>query len=131
MKNIYTNFKKVNTFGLFILTLLFSNIGFGQVTTTVATGTNTTTQLPIYGNYGYNYSQQIYLATDFDAAIQGQSNTITTIRFFYVSGNLTNSTSWDITMGQTAQTDFPTTTSWIPSASLTPVFSGNITAVDQ
>ena len=128
MKNIYTNFKKVNTFGLFILTLLFSNIGFGQVTTTVATGTNTTTQLPIYGNYGYNYSQQIYLATDFDAAIQGQSNTITTIRFFYVSGNLTNSTSWDITMGQTAQTDFPTTTSWIPSASLTPVFSGNITA---
>lgn len=128
MRHIYTTYEKTLTFGLFILTLLLGGVSFGQITTTVATGTSTSSELPIYGNYGYNYSQQIYLATDFDVAVQGQPSSISKIRFFYVSGSLVSSTSWNITMGQTSQVDFPSTTSWIPSASLTPVFSGNVTA---
>lgn len=106
-----------------------SLLTFGQtITTSVSTGTSTTTQLPIYGNYGYTYSQEIYLASDFNAAVVGQPSYITKIRFYNVTGSLTNSTSWNIYMGNTATASFATTTSWIPLANLTQVFSGTLTA---
>ncbi|MDR0802057.1 T9SS type A sorting domain-containing protein [Fluviicola sp.] len=98
------------------------------VTTSVATGVTTTTQLPIYGLYGYTYSQQIYLASDFNTAVAGQPNYITKIRFFNVTGSLTNANSWTVYMGNTATASFANTTSWIPLANLTQVFSGNLTA---
>lgn len=106
-----------------------SLLSFAQsVTTSLATGTNTTGEMPIYGNYGYNYTQQIYLSTDFAPAMQGTSSLITKVRFFYVSGNLAPSTAWNIYMGSTAQTNFASNTSWVPLASMTQVFSGNVTA---
>ncbi len=112
-----------------ILMSMGSLLSFAQtVTTSLATGTNTSDQMPIYGNYGYNYSQQIYLASDFAPAVQGTPSLITKVRFFYVSGNLTLSTAWNIYMGTTANTSFASTTSWIPVASMTQVFSGNVTA---
>ncbi len=112
-----------------ILMSMGSLLSFAQTaTTSLATGTTTTGEMPIYGNFGYSYSQQIYLASDFAPAMQGTPSMITKVRFFYVSGNLTLSTAWNMFMGTTAQTSFATTTSWIPVASMTPVFSGNVTA---
>ncbi|WP_300662615.1 T9SS type A sorting domain-containing protein [Fluviicola sp.] len=112
-----------------IAVTLSSVMSFGQtVTTSVATGTNTTGNLPIYGYYGYTYSQQIYLASDFDAAVAGQVNRITKIRFFNTSGSLTSATSWTVFMGSTSQTSFSNTASWIPVTSMTQVFSGTLTA---
>ncbi|MGV3613395.1 MAG: T9SS type A sorting domain-containing protein [Fluviicola sp.] len=111
-----------------LLMSMGSLLSFAQVTTTLATGTSTTAEMPIQGNYGYNYTQQIYLATDFDAAVAGQVNQITKIRFFYSSGNLANSTSWTMYMGTTANSSFASTTAWEPLANLTQVFTGNVTA---
>ncbi len=108
---------------------LSSVMSFGQtVTTSVATGTTTTGNLPIYGYYGYTYSQQIYLASDFAVAVAGQVNRITKIRFFNATGSLTNANSWTVYMGETSLTSFSTTSSWIPVTSMTQVFSGNLTA---
>lgn len=98
------------------------------ITTALATGTGTTGVLPIYGNFGYSYSQSIYLASDMNPAVQGQPSLITKIRYFNVSGSLTNSTNWTIYMANTTQANFGTTTSWVPGTSLTQVFSGILTA---
>ena len=80
------NRKTAKNLMLGLLMSMGSMISLAQtVTTSLATGTSTTGEMPIYGNYGYNYSQQIYLVSDFNAAIAGQPNQITKIRFFYAS----------------------------------------------
>ena len=124
------NQKISRNLALGILMSMGSLLSFAQtVTTSVATGTNTSAFVPIYGNYGYTYSQQIYLASDFAPAIQGQPNTITKIRFFNVTGSVQNSTSWTVFMGSTTQASFPNlnAASWVSPASLTQVFSGTLT----
>ncbi|WP_343748804.1 T9SS type A sorting domain-containing protein [Fluviicola sp.] len=98
------------------------------VTTSVATGTNTSAYVPINAYYGYTYSQQIYLASDFDVAVAGQLNRITKIRFYNVTGSLTNSTSWTVYMGSTSLTSFASTTSWVPVGNMTQVYTGTLTA---
>ena len=55
-------------------------------TVQVGTGTATSSYLPLYGLYGYNYTQQIYTQSQINTA-----GTITKIRFYYVSGTITNS----------------------------------------
>ena len=62
-------------------------------TVQIGTGTATTSYLPIYGLYGYTYSQQIYLQTQIN-----KSGEITKLRFFYVSGSITSSKDWVIYM---------------------------------
>lgn len=122
---------KKSLLGLGMLALFTAQSSFvnsQSITTSLATGTSTTTQLPMYGLYGYTYSQQIYLSTDFNTALAGQPNLITKIRFFNVTGSLTNANSWTIYMANTTQTNFGTTTSWVTDPSLTQVFSGNLTA---
>ena len=83
------------------------------------TGTATTSYLPIYGFYGYNYTQQIYTQAQINKA-----GNITKLRFFYVSGTITNSKDWVIYMGHTTKTAFSSTTDWEPLANLTQVFAG-------
>ena len=105
-----------------------SLLSFAQtVTTSIATGTNTNANVPITSYYGYSYSQQIYLASEMDPAVQGQLNNITKIRFFYASGSITNSDNWTVYIGSTNQTSFTSNTNWIPVAGLTQVFSGTVT----
>ena len=112
-----------------IAATLSSVMSFGQtVTTTVATGTSTNNTVPIYGNYGYTYSQQIYLASEINPLAQGQPSNITKIRFFYSSGAITASNNWTIYIGNTAQASFSGTTNWVPYANLSQVFSGVVTA---
>lgn len=93
-------------------------------------GTATHAYLPVYSCLGFNYSQQIYTASEVTSAV-GTNNYITAIRFFVsttaaIQGNYNQ---WDIYLGNTTQTDFPTTTSWVPSSSLTQVFSGTLPAM--
>ncbi len=102
-----------------------SLLSFAQtVTTSLATGTTTSTNVPIHGNYDYSYSQQIYLATDFNAAVAGTPNYITKVRFFNVTGSLASGNNWTIYMGNTANTTFSANNAWIPVGSLTNVFTG-------
>lgn len=128
MKNLKN---KLGRLGMFAAALGLSSLSFGQtqtITTSVATGTGTNATLPIYGNFGYSYTQQIYLATDFAPAVAGQTSSITKLRFFNVSGSLTNSTDWTIYMGNTTQANFSSTTNWVPFAQLQQVFTGTLTA---
>jgi len=93
----------------------------------IGSGTGTSTYFPLYSCYGYNYSQQIYLASEITAA-GGAPGNITKIRFKYVSGGTTfaNWTSWTVYLGNTSKTTFASTTDWVPVGSMTQVFSGNI-----
>ncbi|TSJ45588.1 T9SS type A sorting domain-containing protein [Fluviicola chungangensis] len=105
-----------------------SLLAFGQtITTSIGTGTNTSSNIPITSYYGYSYSQQIYLASEMDPGVQGQLNSITKIRFYYASGSVTNSDNWTIYMGSTNQTSFSSNTNWIPSTAMSQVFSGTVT----
>jgi hypothetical protein len=84
--------------------------------------------LPIYSCYGYNYSQQIYKASEIGIATGAGNNYITKIRFYYqTSVTSTNWDNWTIYMGNTAQASFSSATNWVPLASLTQVFSGALT----
>ncbi|NLA44286.1 MAG: hypothetical protein GX869_01370, partial [Candidatus Cloacimonetes bacterium] len=105
-----------------IAILALSTLGFAD-TVQIGTGTATTSYLPIYGFYGYNYTQQIYLQTQIN-----KSGNITKLRFFYVSGAITNSKDWVIYMGHTTKTSFSSTTDWVPLANLTQVFAGDVSS---
>ena len=113
------NMKKKLQF-IALLTVLW----FGAITAQIQVGTGTITQsnVPINAWYGYNYSQQIYTAAEI-----GVGGTITGIQFYYSSGGTTNATSWDVYIGHTTQTSFSGNTSWIPLASMTNVFNGEVT----
>jgi hypothetical protein len=115
---------KKNT--VFILTLILllalSTLGFAD-TVQIGTGTATTSYLPINGLYGYTYSQQIYLQTQIN-----KSGNITKLRFFYVSGTITNSKDWVIYMGHTTKTSFSSTTDWELFANLVQVFAGDVSS---
>ena len=90
-------------------------------------GTATTAFLPVYSCSGFNYSQQVYMAQEIGAAV-GTNNYITAIRFFVSTTAATqaNYNQWVVYMGNTSQTDFATTSSWIPPSSLTQVYSGTL-----
>lgn len=133
MRNNTKNFKKLRKFalGISLASLLFGSsaeLHAQTITTSLATGTGTTTNLPIFGNYGFNYSQSIYLVSDMNPTALGAPTLITKIRYFYVSGNLSSSTNWTIFMGNTSQADFNSTTNWIPFANMSPVFTGDLSA---
>lgn len=93
-------------------------------------GTATHAFLPVYSCSGFNYSQQIYMASEIGAAV-GTNNYITAIRFFVSTTAATqaNYNQWVVYMGNTSQTDFATTSSWIPAPSLTQVYSGTLPAM--
>ncbi|MCY0969236.1 GEVED domain-containing protein [Chryseobacterium wangxinyae] len=93
-------------------------------------GTATHAYLPAYSCSGFNYSQQIYTAAEVAGAV-GNNNYITSIKF-YVSTTATtqaNYNQWVVYMGNTSQTDFATTTSWVPFSDLSQAYSGTLPAM--
>jgi len=97
----------------------------------IGTGTASMTELPINSCWGYNYSQQIYTAAEVTGAI-GTSTLITKIRFHVSAiptGTQANYNQWVVYIGNTAQNDFATTTSWVPLANLSQVYSGTLPAM--
>jgi hypothetical protein len=104
---------------------LTGSLSFAQ-TVTIGTGTATSSSLPIYSCYDYNYSQQIYTAAQI-----GQAGTINKIRFYYNNAgtSITQWDNWTVFVGQTTKTSFTSDTDWVPLASMSQVFSGTITPV--
>ncbi|MFZ1658618.1 MAG: GEVED domain-containing protein [Flavobacteriales bacterium] len=92
----------------------------------IGTGDATNQNLPIYSCYGYNYSQQIYLASEYSGG-----SLITNIAFKYTGEGLpvNNWTSWTVYMGSTGQSSFASATDWVPFGSLSEVYNGTITPV--
>lgn len=114
--------KKYSLIILVLTMLAICAVSFAD-TVQIGTGTATTSYLPIYGYYGYTYSQQIYTQAQINKA-----GNITKLRFFYVSGTITNSKDWVIYMGHTTKTAFSSTTDWEPLANLTQVFAGDVSS---
>ena len=96
--------KKFSLTILLLTMLAICAVSFAD-TVQIGTGTATTSYLPINGFYGYTYSQQIYTQAQINKA-----GNITKLRFFYVSGTITNSKDWVIYMGHTTKTTFSSTT---------------------
>lgn len=114
--------KKYSLIILVLTMLAICAVSFADIVQ-IGTGTATTSYLPIYGFYGYNYTQQIYTQAQINKA-----GNITKLRFFYVSGTITNCKDWVIYMGHTTKTAFSSTTDWEPLASLTEVFAGDVSS---
>ena len=91
------------------------------VTVQVGEETATTSYLPYYGGYDYNYSQQIYTQAQIN-----HSALITKIRLYYVSGDITSGKKWTIYMGHTSKNVFTSNTDWEDVANLTQVFDGDV-----
>src|SRR5690606_25285457 len=92
-------------------------------------GTITNTNFPLNSNWGYNYTQQIYLASAMGAI---SDHYITKIRFKHnaTGAPLANSKDWVVYMGNTAKASFTGSSDWISSNTLSTVFDGAITVVN-
>lgn len=93
-------------------------------------GTATHAYLPVYSCSGFNYSQQIYTASEVAGAV-GTNTYITSIKFYVstIAATQANYNQWVVYMGNTAQNDFATTTSWIPAGNMTQVYTGTLPAM--
>lgn len=96
----------------------------------IGSGNGTTSYLPVYSCYGYNYSQQIYTAAEMASAV-GPNQVIKKIRFKVgtPASNPAVYNNWTIYMGNTSQGNFATTTSWIPLTAMSQVYSGPTGAI--
>lgn len=126
-KNYLKNYAKYFS-TLFLMFGLVGNLAASNIEIGTG-GTSTNTNYPIVSCYGYNYSQQIVLASEYNAT--GAAGNITAVRFFYDNGGtvIANWQDWDVYIGHTTKTSFASNTDWEPLASLTQVFTGTITAV--
>lgn len=98
----------------------------------IGTGTSTSSYYPIYSNFGYSYSQQIYLASEINAVVTAGQRYITKIRFRHVSaGTVSTYNNWTVFMGNTSKNEFTTTSDWVPYADLTQVYTGTVTPVSS
>ena len=100
-----------------------SNSASAQVS--LGTGTTTSGNVPITSNYGYTYSQQIYLKSEINAA-----GAITSISFKPSNStqpsSWANNKDWVVYLGHTSQSSFSTNEEWVPFSALTQVFAGEI-----
>lgn len=78
---------------------------------------------PISSCRAYSYSQQIYLADEYNGGPY-----ITHIRFKYTGGSSDPSTwaQWTVYMGNTVKTAFYSQADWVPYGQLQQVFSGSV-----
>ncbi|MCB0758229.1 MAG: choice-of-anchor J domain-containing protein, partial [Flavobacteriales bacterium] len=92
----------------------------------IGSGATTNTNFPISSCSAYNYTQQIYLGTEYASGTY-----ITKLKFKYISSGTTiaNWNNWTVYMGNTAKTEFASTTDWVPRAQMSQVFSGTVTPV--
>src|SRR5690606_23681608 len=95
-------------------------------------GTGTSSAMPVSTCWGYSYSQQIVLASEYANGSGGPGN-ITKIR--YHAEELIQLvdvwTGWTIYLGHTAKTSFSSGTDFVPLTELTQVFSGTITPIEE
>jgi len=112
---------------LFWALVLVTGLSSAQTTIQIGAGTTTTSDFPLNTCYAYNYSQQIYLASELNAAGAAGATFINKIRFQSIDTEpVTNWTSWTVYLGNTSLSSFASTSSWVPVSAMTQVFSGNI-----
>ena len=129
MKSSY-NFKRFAKQLLVLILLVFSAVSVkAQTVYTIGTGTTTTYQLPINNFYGYSYTQSIYPAANLTAQGMTAGMQITQIAWYINAANTVGTTvnnNWTIFLGNTAQASFASTTNWVPTASMTQVYTGTV-----
>lgn len=116
---------------LAIALMAFNFTATSQGTIQIGSGTETTTLFPLDAFWGYNYTQQIYLRTEFVSA-GGVAGEITGLRFYYVTGGADFQfwvDGWNLYIGHTTKTNFASTTDWEPLANLSLVYSGSVAPV--
>ncbi|MBS1938393.1 MAG: choice-of-anchor J domain-containing protein, partial [Bacteroidetes bacterium] len=117
---------------LFLLLLLAGGFTFSAKAQTVTIGTGTTalSTSPIYGLYGYSYSQNLYLGSELTAnGWGGGSGLIDKIRFYLSSTPATpaNSNNWTVYVGNTALTSLTAgPANYTPASAMTMVFTGTV-----
>ena len=85
--------------------------------------TSTTDAIPWSNYYKFSYSQQIIKKSELNTS----AGNITGLKFFLGSSStLLNSNDIVVYLGHTPDDTFASTTSWIPSSSLTQVFAGTV-----
>ncbi len=114
-------------FSLFAL-LIAVLLGNAQMNAQVNLGTASTTanNLPIFSNYGYSYTQQIYLQSEISAAGNITSLTFTPTTSVATETWDAKSKDWVIYIGHTTKTAFANTTDWVPVSAMTQVFNGTV-----
>lgn len=125
----FTRFMRRSWPYLFMLLLsVFSKPTLAQITTvTIGTGTSTSYNIPYNSLYGYSYVQMTYDSASIAAGGGTSTSPITKIRFYMASGGYdANNSNWTVYMGNASKTSFTSTTDWVPSSSLTSVFSGTV-----
>lgn len=96
----------------------------------IGNGTGTSSYLPVYSNYGYNYSQQIYTAAEV-LSVVGTGKYITEIKFYVDKpstsvADQSKYNEWVVYMANTTQNSFTSNTNWVPYSSLKQVWSGTL-----
>ncbi|MFA7057967.1 MAG: hypothetical protein WC155_10500, partial [Candidatus Cloacimonadales bacterium] len=94
--------------------------GFIAALLQIGEGTEINTHLPMEPFYGYSYSQTIYQASELNIG----ASRINKIAYQY-NGNSAWTDQIVIYMGNTAKSNFTSTTNWILLPNLTEVYSGN------
>ena len=102
-----------------LIMALFSSVWATEITIPALGGEDTTTNLPIMSWDHYSYSQQIYTAAEIGSAME-----ITKIRFYWVSGDTSNSEDWTIYMGHTAKVGFAPSKDWVTVSEMQLIFEG-------
>lgn len=89
----------------------------------IGTGSLTTLNLPLNPYFGYNYTQTLYLQSEIDI----RDMRIEKI-YYYWNGLAAgpNLKDWTIYMGHTDKTVFSSTSDWVPLASMSQVFNGEV-----
>ncbi|MCB5270494.1 MAG: choice-of-anchor J domain-containing protein [Candidatus Cloacimonetes bacterium] len=79
--------------------------------------------LPVNAYYGYTYSQSIYP----QASLNMADKRIEKISYYWNGAGVgTNTSDWIVYMGHSSASQFVNSSSWIPLAELTEVYSGNV-----
>lgn len=88
----------------------------------IGKGDETGEYLPVSPDYGYTYSQTIYLKSE----IGNSGGDITTLKYYFDGDGISKTNNWTIYIGHTSKTSFSSSSDWIPVSQLTEVFSGSI-----
>lgn len=88
----------------------------------IGDGDETGEYLPVSPDYGYTYSQTIYLKSE----IGNSGGNITTLKYYFDGDGISKTNNWTIYMGHTSKTSFSGSSDWIPVSQLTKVFSDTI-----
>ncbi|HRO41040.1 MAG TPA: fibronectin type III domain-containing protein, partial [Flavobacteriales bacterium] len=101
-------------------------VSFTAGTVQIGTGATNASNFPISSCSAYNYTQQIYLAAEYNGGTY-----INKVRFKHISSGTPFNTwkNWTVYMGNTSKSSFSSTTDWVPRNQLVQVFNDTVAPV--